>query len=119
MYANYWALGVSRATQYPDTAWRFVNYVTSNEGALPYLTATNRPSARRDIIELQKDDRDLGIFATQALTAKSWYQIDNTAIEEIFAEMIEDVNTGRLKTNDALDKAASQVDVLLRGIKPN
>lgn len=118
-YANYWALAVSKATKNPNPAWGFINYVGSRDGALSYLSATGRPSARRDIVELQKEDRDLGIFALQALTAKSWFQIDNLAIEEIFAAMIENVISGKEDLEDALSAAASKINVLMRGVKPN
>ena len=72
-----------------------------------------RPSARRDIIDLQKSDLSLGVFANQALSAKSWYQIDSSAVEAIFAEMIDNVNFGSLSVRDALQNAEAEVNVLM------
>lgn len=112
-YANYWAVAVSKKSSVPNEAWRFVSYIASREGSTNYLAQTMRPSARRDIIELQKNDLRLGVFANQALTAKSWYQIDNSAIESIFAEMIDDVNFGRLSIREALQNAEAEVNVLM------
>lgn len=112
-FANYWAVAVSNKSQNYNEAWRFITYLTSKEGASNYLTATLRPSGRRDLIDLQKDDPDLQVFALQALTAKSWYQIDNQAIETIFADMIEDVNYNRRTIRDTLDNAESKVNVLM------
>lgn len=112
-YANYWAVAVSRKSLVPNEAWKFATYLTSREGASGYLAQTMRPSARRDIIDLQKNDLTLGVFANQALTAKSWYQADDSAIESIFAEMIEDVNFGRLSVREALQNAESEVNVLM------
>lgn len=112
-YANYWAVAVSKKSSVPNEAWRFVSYLASREGSTSYLAQTMRPSARRDIIELQKNDLRLGVFANQALTAKSWYQIDNSAIESIFAEMIDDVNFGRLSIREALQNAEAEVNVLM------
>lgn len=113
-YANYWGVGVSVSSKFSNEAWKFVAYLASKEGAQNYLSATLRPSARRDLIELQRNDLDLGVFAMQALSARSWYQIDNTAIETIFADMIDDVNFGRMSVRDSLDNAESRVNVLMQ-----
>ena len=113
-YANYWAAAVSTKSTVSDEAWKFVSYLASREGASSYLAQTMRPSARRDMIDLQKNDLRLGVFANQALTAKSWYQIDNSAIESIFAEMIGDVNFSRLSVREALQNAESKVNILMQ-----
>ena len=112
-YANYWAVGVSKNSPASNEAWRFAAYLASREGASSYLAETMRPSARRDLIDLQKSDLRLGVFANQALTAKSWYQIDNSAIESIFAEMIDNVNFGRLLVREALQNAEAEVNILM------
>lgn len=112
-YANYWAAAVSKKSLYSGEAWKFISYLVSRDGASSYLAATMRPSARRDIIDLQKNDLRLGVFANQALTAKSWFQIDNSAIESIFAEMIDDINFGRLSVKDAIQSAENEVNVLM------
>lgn len=113
-FSNYWGVGVSMGSKYPNEAWTFITYLASKEGAQSYLSATLRPSARRDLIELQRNDLDLGVFAVQALSARSWYQIDNIAIETIFADMIDDVNFGRLSVRDSLENAESRVNVLMQ-----
>jgi len=112
-YANYWAVAVSKNSPVSNEAWRFTAYLTSKEGASSYLAQTLRPSARRDIIDLQKNDLRLGIFANQALTARSWYQTDNSAIESVFIEMIDNVNFGRLSVKEALQKAEAEVNILM------
>ncbi|MBI2674211.1 MAG: extracellular solute-binding protein [Candidatus Yanofskybacteria bacterium] len=113
-YANYWAVAVSKNSLVSNEAWRFAAYLASRDGASGYLAETMRPSARRDIIDIQKNDLRLGVFANQALTAKSWYQVDNAAIESIFAEMIDNVNFGRLSVREALRNAEAEVNVLMQ-----
>jgi len=112
-YANYWALAVSKSSKYPNEAWEFVNFMTAGAGTVPYLTATNRPAARRDLISQQKDDTTLGVFAEQALTARSWYQVDNLAIEKLFTDMINAINLNQATFSDALRTVESQVSVLM------
>ncbi|MDP3697197.1 MAG: extracellular solute-binding protein [Candidatus Taylorbacteria bacterium] len=112
-YANYLAVAVSDQSKSQDVAWRFLSFITSKDGALEYLTKTSRPSARRDLIELQRNDPMLGVFAIQALSARSWYQADNNAIDQIFADMIDDVNVKGIKVRDALKSAEAKVTTLM------
>jgi multiple sugar transport system substrate-binding protein len=113
-YANYWGLAVSRNSSNSKEAWQFIVWLTNSENARRYLEITKKPTARRDLISWQRNDLDLGVFAKQALTARSWYQVDNSAIETIFADMIESVVLGQATVRDALEKAASQMDLLMR-----
>lgn len=113
-YANYWAPTVAKQSKNPIPAWQFLVYLSSTKGDASYVNTANRPSARRDLLEQQKSDPDLGVFATQALSAKSWYQADNSAIETIFANMIDDVNYGRASIRDALEAAENKVSVLMQ-----
>jgi multiple sugar transport system substrate-binding protein len=112
-YADYWGLAVSLKSLYPNEAWQFIDYMTAGDGTVPYLNAASRPTARKDIIDQQKNDPDLGVFAEQALSARSWFQIDNVAIETIFADMIDNVNLGRQSVHDALKAAEDKVSVLM------
>lgn len=113
-FANYWAQTVGRGSKNQGEAWNFLAWTSSPEISRQYLAATEKPSARRDLIEEQKKDVQLGLFAEQALYAASWWEKDNLAIEKIFAEMIENVNIGKTTADNALRQAAAQVNSLLR-----
>ena len=112
-YANYWPLVVSLNSKNPDAAWQFAYYMAAGEGTIPYLNAAGRPTARRDLIDQQKTDPDLGVFAEQALSARSWFQIDNAAIETIFADMIDAVNLSGATFREAIRAAEARVSVLM------
>lgn len=112
-YANYFAVGASNQSKNKAAAWRFLNFLASKDGSMAYVSKTNRPSARRDIIDLQRNDPQLGVFAVQALSAKSWFQVDNNAIDHIFADMVDDVNLGRASVRSALRAAESKISVLM------
>lgn len=114
-YADYWPLTVSLQSKHPYEAWQFAYYMTAGQGNVSYLNAAARPAARRDLIDQQKNDPDLGVFAEQALTARSWFQVDNMAIENIFLDMIDNVNLGRQSVQDALREAEAKVTVLMSG----
>lgn len=97
----------------PTSATAAVKKVTSGfDPAAKYLEKTKQPAARRDLIETQKDDVDLGAFAQGNLVAKSWKKIDPVAAESIFAEMIDAVNRGAASVADALSTAEERLKKL-------
>lgn len=138
-FANYWGFAVAKnkipATgvtndQRMTEAWRFIDFLTtkpteqftSSGGTLGggavdpnydpakiYLDKTRKPAARRDLIETQKTDAELGVFAKDNLIAKSWKEIEPESIENIFAEMIDQVNKGQATTNDAIQTADQRI----------
>jgi multiple sugar transport system substrate-binding protein len=84
---------------------------TINSGYDPasiYAQKTGKPAARRDLIEIQKTNPKIGVFATDNLIAKSWKQSDPDSLETIFMEMIDQVNRGQSTPHDALETAAKR-----------
>jgi multiple sugar transport system substrate-binding protein len=116
-------------------SWKFLNYLTTRpeqslgqaatalgiKNTIPldfdpaklYLQLTRKPAGRKDLIEIQKTDPKIGVFAAQNLIAKSWYQTDPESIEIILAEMIDKVNRGQAGAEEAIRAAASQVSQLM------
>lgn len=89
--------------------------VNSNfDPASVYIQKTGKPAARRDIIEIQKNNPKIGVFATDNLIAKSWKQADPNDIEKIFSEMIDQVNRGQSNAHDALQVAAQRAQQLYK-----
>jgi len=113
-YANYWAFTVSKKTRVVQEAWKFILYLNQKENAKKYLETVNRPAARRDLVNSQKDDLELGVFTRQSLSAQTWYQVDSNAIETIFANAIESVVLGRANVTKAIQAAADQVTLLMK-----
>jgi len=115
-FANYWGLAVSKTagTKIPY-AWKFIDWFSSDQENLKnYLQTTQRPTGRRDLIDWQKNDEYLGVFAQQSLIAKSWWEVDNLAIETIFAQMIDAVTIKHQTPLSALQTASQQITVLMQ-----
>lgn len=112
-YADYWGLAVSNQSQIQTVAWNFALYAAANPEVNDiYLQTAQKPPALRTLIDKYKDDRDLGVFARQALSATSVYQVDNLAVKQILSNMIESILSGRLNIQKALDMAESQIEDL-------
>jgi len=113
-YANYWMFTVSRNSQTPGAAWDFIKFMTSKAEATKYLNATQVPTARKDLVLAQAEDSKIGVFVSQVLTARSWYQRDNDAVEEIFMNMIDDVNRKTKTYSEAVGYAENRITQTMR-----
>ena len=63
---------------------------------------------------LQWNDPDLGIFAKAALTARSWYEADASAVDAILNNAITNFLSGKVNSAQALRQAEDQVSQLMR-----
>ena len=110
-YSHYWGYTVPKQSKKQDLAWRFIaNLATQQAGA--YMTATKKPPALRELINQNLNDIGLGIFAKQALTARSWAQPDPEAVKTIFDQMIVSVLENKVSITNALGQAQTQVSAL-------
>jgi ABC-type glycerol-3-phosphate transport system substrate-binding protein len=109
-YANYWVETVSKKSKNQNEAWDFVQFMTRAEQVESYLAKTKKPTALRALIDKQLDDSDLGVFASQTLTAKSWYHgKDALAAEKIMSDMIEQAEADPEQLPNAVNQAAQKV----------
>jgi ABC-type glycerol-3-phosphate transport system substrate-binding protein len=115
-FANYWALTVSKKTKHPDLAWNILNALRKPELSQKYLDAANRPAALRSQLSAQLEKEDLGVFAAQVLTAKSWYRgTDPRAADAAFVTLIDSSLAGGPEFfDDALRFAAEKIAQTVR-----
>jgi len=110
-YANYWIETVSKKSKYTDAAWDFLQFAAKAENDKKFLDITRKPTALRSLITGQLEDEELGPFAAQVLTAKSWYRgNDALAAESVFGDMIDAVVSGRSQARDAIGIAVAKVN---------
>jgi len=113
-FANYWVDSVSKKSKYPNEAWDFIQFLTKEENAKIYLEKTKKPTALKSLINSQKDDEDLGIFAEQVLSAKSWYHGKSiNDAESAMGEMINLALTATDKLQEILTDGAIKVQQTL------
>src|SRR3989344_833888 len=130
-FASYWTLGVSRQSGVMNTttgqsqclqpsritkcevAWDFQLFMAQKDITQAYLTKTQRPTARKDLVNWQRSDPYLGVFALQSLTAHSWRQPDNDVVDKLFNEMINAVNLQNKTPQEALEAASKELNLLV------
>ncbi|MCL5666360.1 MAG: extracellular solute-binding protein [Patescibacteria group bacterium] len=111
-FANYWGLAVSKQTKYQAGAWDLIKNLTSKEYLDKFYAENKVPSSRKDLIELQIQDPEIGVFANANLTAKTFYKPDQQKMDDIFGKMIDNVILNGLSTQEALSQAEQQVGAL-------
>jgi maltose-binding protein MalE len=113
-YPKYNGLAVYKESPSVIGAWQFILALTTYEnGEKIYTDATGNPPALRSAITTAENDPNLSIFAAQALTARSWYEIDDSAVDGILNTAIENALSGSATSLQALEQAQSSVSNLM------
>jgi multiple sugar transport system substrate-binding protein len=113
-YANYFGEVVNKQSKNAAAAWQFLKFATSKAALDKYYAAAKQPSSRKDLIQLQIQDPEIGVFAHANLTAKAFYKPDQDKHDSIFATMIDSVVLKGTRLQDALSLAQNQAATLTR-----
>ncbi len=109
-YANYWLETVSAKSKNINEAWDFVQYETSQDQVQNYLKVAQKPTALRALINSQVNDINLGVFASQVLTAQSWYRGANPlAADNAMIGMIDQAVKDSKDINNIINQGAATV----------
>jgi multiple sugar transport system substrate-binding protein len=111
-FANYWGEVVNKQSKNSLVAWDFLKFLSSKDSLDKYYARHKQPSSRKDLIALQIQDPDIGVFANANLTAKSFYRPDQIQIDNIFGNMIDNVILNGLPANQALEQAQAQAQAV-------
>lgn len=112
-YSSYFAEVVSKKSAHKQEAWDFLKFISSKQALDAYYAKDKEPSSRRDLIEKQTQDLDIGVFAHANLTAKSFYKFDEAKFDKIFGDMIERIIFNGDKVQSALSRAQSQAAAIV------
>jgi multiple sugar transport system substrate-binding protein len=107
-FANYWGDVVSKQSKNSAVAWDFLKFLSSKDTLDKYYALHKQPSSRKDLIALQIQDPDIGVFANANLTAKSFYRPDQVQMDNIFGTMIDNVILNGLPASQAIQQAQAQ-----------
>jgi multiple sugar transport system substrate-binding protein len=112
-YPNYDGLAVSKQGKVLS-AWDFVLYLTTyTEGENIYLKDTGYPPAQTVAITAAESNPDLAAFASQALSARSWHEVDSVTIDGILNSAIQSALSGSVSPGQALNVAQNAVSALM------
>jgi multiple sugar transport system substrate-binding protein len=113
-FANYWGEVVSKQSKNAAVAWDFLKFISSKEALDTYYATDKKASSRKDLVELQIEDEDIGVFSHANLTAKSFYKPDQARIDSIFGQMIDNVILKGISVQESLSQAEQQASTITR-----
>jgi ABC-type glycerol-3-phosphate transport system substrate-binding protein len=111
-YSNYYAEVVSKQSPNAAWAWDFLKFATSAENLESYYKQDKQPSSRRDLIEKQSSDPEIGVFAHANLTGKTFYKADEAKFDAIIGDMIDNIVLRGQAVDQALSRAQAQASTL-------
>jgi ABC-type glycerol-3-phosphate transport system substrate-binding protein len=110
-YAKYNGLAVSRSSASVAGAWNFIiGLTTSAADENIYLKDAGTPPALRSVISTDLTDPTMSVFASQALTAKSWHEANSEQFDDIMNTAIKNVLTGAADPTTALGQAQTAMN---------
>ena len=110
-YAKYNGLAVSRDTTNIAGAWNFIiSLTTSPADENIYTKDTGAPPALRSVIAADLGNPATSVFASQALTAKSWHENESEQYDSIMNTAIENVLNGAADSTTALTQAQAAMN---------
>jgi len=75
---------------------------------------TSLPTMNRTLLNEKPTDPYLSTFFNSAIVARSWLDPDRDQTNSILKEMIENSLSNKLSVSDAIDKANSQLEIIVR-----
>ena len=104
----------SKTAKRSTYAWSLLNFMTQSKNVGSYLNATGQLSALRNTLASQTSDPKKSVFATQLLTARSWYTgKDAVATDGYLHDMIQSILKDGTDPQTALNLAANQIQATL------
>jgi ABC-type glycerol-3-phosphate transport system substrate-binding protein len=113
-FSNYWGEVVSKQSKNSAVAWDFLKFITSKEVLDKYYAQNKQPSSRKDLIELQVQDPEIGTFAAANLNARSLIRPEQAKFDTIIGQMIDDVILKGLRLDEAISRSDQQISTLFR-----
>lgn len=95
-----------------QAAWIFLKFLIQPQISENYYLLTHHPPARRDLIAKYLNDPTRGVFISQILSSRSFYQFDSEKIKDIFAEMISQINNKKTDYKQTIDQANQKLNFL-------
>ncbi|MFA4891458.1 MAG: extracellular solute-binding protein [Candidatus Gracilibacteria bacterium] len=111
-FANYFAFGVARTSEFSDAAWDFLTFLATPESEKFYFEETHKPTSLRSLIPEQSNDPIYGSFAKQVGYAESFPVIDYIGFREQFTSVIDAVNNGK-STGTVLTSLQDEITAML------
>ncbi|MDQ5969351.1 MAG: multiple sugar transport system substrate-binding protein [Patescibacteria group bacterium] len=95
-------------------AFTLASALTETSAIKSLESITNLPPVRRSLVGNKPTDAFRLVFYNSALISSSWIDPDFVGSNKVFRDMIDSITSGRSRVSDAIDRADSELRVLLK-----
>lgn len=115
-YARYHVETVALSSKNPDHAWDFLVFAaTDKDAAKSYSASSGKIPALRTLLGEMQSDTERGVFAQQALTAKTWFHgVKPDDAVAAFAELINEMIANTTTADELLQIAAAKIRLAIQ-----
>ena len=106
-------LAVPKSSKNVAGAFKVASLMTSASSIGELSKITGLPPVRRELLVNKPQENYLSVFYDGAIQSRGWLSPEASKVDPIFKEMIESITGGRAMPSEAINKASSQIDLLL------
>jgi len=113
-YAEIYSLVVNKKSANLSSALGVAGHMAQAEASKTISIASSLPPVLRSLLaEKPKDNAYLETFFDSAIISRSWLDPNEDKTEIIFRDLIENISSNTLSNKEAINKANSQIDLLI------
>lgn len=116
-YARMYGFSLVRSSPILDASYQVLSILTEANNIQKLSQSMYGPSIRRDVIALGSNDPYINIFNNSALVSKTWLDIDASQSKQIFANLIQNIISGRDSIEQSVKDAKDLYDVKLKQVQ--
>lgn len=105
-----YAVVINKKSSNLVSALQVVGELSQGDNAKSLSTATSLPPVSRSLLSVKPSDNPyLSTFFSSSLISRSWIDPDERSTDAVFGELIENILSNNLSTNEAINKAQDQL----------
>lgn len=118
-YGNFYILGINKNSKNLASAFGVSSLIMENDFLKELSILVSLPTASRSILNEKQQEPYLSTFFDSAIVSRSWLDPDKESTNLIFKDLIESSLSNRLSVAEAVDKAYSQINLILNKYEKN
>ncbi|MEK7646600.1 MAG: extracellular solute-binding protein [Patescibacteria group bacterium] len=113
-YARMYGFSIVRTTASPNAVYQIVSLLTAPSMLAQLSQTMYLPPVRRDLIAQGSADPYITNFGEAALVSQMWLDVDPQKSNQILADMVGSITSGRKTLLEAIQDAGDQYDIVLQ-----
>ncbi len=114
VFAHMYSLSIVKQSQNITPAFSVLGALTESASLTALSAATSLPPVRRDLVSVRPSNPYLVVFYNSALLSRGWIDPDGPATAKILRSMVQSIDSGSLRTSEAITAANDSLNLLFK-----